>query len=468
MNPLHQFTATSLLLSTLVLSACQSTPSTPGPTATSTPTASTAPSASPEPTPSPTPKASPSPEPTPDTSAVPSASPEPTPEPTPEASATPDPTPEPTTEPTPEPLRISGFIDIENIAGNGEEGSAETGLNADETPLPEDIIALASDSEDNIFMLTQGNGVLGYITKEIKRESSQGTLDYRLYWDSQRNLQRVTGMTYDKANKLFYIVQQSLHQVSRYNPENKELTVIAGTGQPGFKGDGPATERPLQDPTDVALDAEGNVYITDTGNHLIRKITPDGQMITFAGQYKQDTRLPDDADEDDLPSLEPVGDTTGDGGPVAEALLESPEYIAVDSAGQVYFTSKSQTIRRIAGGQIDKYAGSGQVGYNGNNFRADLAHIHNPGPLRFGPDGLLYFVDRNNLRVRRIQEKDGQRVIQDMIGSGRENKSSSVVADPLKAELRPSALTFDSQGNLYVYDAKHRRLRVAKRQVETQ
>lgn len=439
-------------LSLVLLAASCQTPANP----TDTPT----PSASPTVAPSTQPTSVPSTEPT----STPSA--EPTPSPTPEPSSEPtsapsvEPTPEPTVEPTPEPTPEVSLLVFERFklfAGSGEEGSPQTGDLAEDVSFPSGIKAIDVDQNNRIWILNGNAGILGEITPEIVRNTtSEGDIKYRLYWDRYKNLQQNEGMVYDSVRELFYMVRKSVHQITSLDPSTGEVKVLAGTGTSGYNGDRLAIEAQINQPTDVAVDSKGNIYFTDTGNHLLRKITPDGKLITVAGQYIEDTRVDD---EDDVPTFEPLGATSGDGGLAREARLKNPTSIAIDSQDAVYFSSDSNTIRRIANDQIDRYVGSGQTGYNGDNFRASLVHLNKPQTLTFGPDNQLYFIDRGNLRIRRTINVDGELRVQDLIGNGRTREMVDSLATPLSAELDPAAMGFDTDGNLIVYDVAHRRFR---------
>ncbi|PKL79262.1 MAG: hypothetical protein CVV27_02115 [Candidatus Melainabacteria bacterium HGW-Melainabacteria-1] len=358
---------------------------------------------------------------------------------------------------------------IKVIAGKGQVGTPETGIRAETMPFPSSLNALRVDSQTNLWMLNGANGILGYVTPELVRTTTeQGDIKYRLYWERTKSLDYANDMVLDPDGG-FYLVMPYRNQIVHV-AAGGQVTPVAGSGQQGYNGDKSALEAHLNQPAGIARDSFGNLYISDTGNHLIRKITPDGKLITLAGQYIQDTKVIDTDNDgelsDEVPSFVPVGATSGDNGPAWQARVDSPRHIAVDAAGAVYFSSHAQTIRRIANDRIERYAGSGQTGYNGSVLRADLAHLNKPAELVFGPDGLLYFVDAGNFRVRRLRSVAGTLQVEDIAGNGREAELVDALADPLKAELRPGPMGFDPQGNLYVYDVAHRRIRMLERNNE--
>ncbi|HEY9842422.1 MAG: hypothetical protein ACAI44_10620 [Candidatus Sericytochromatia bacterium] len=428
-------------------------------------TASAAPSA--KPTASPAATASPSV--APSTTPSPSPSVTPVPTPTPEISPTPSATPTPSAQPTLAPLE---FDRIKVIAGEDpedEDAELKSGIHAEDMLFPSQVSDLVADSQANLWFLNGSARILGYVTAEIVSPSTEeGDITYRLYWEKVKNIENRGGMVLDPSSGDFYLVQPFQNRVVRVNPETGKITPVAGNGQQSFNGDGEALATALNQPTDIARDSAGNFYITDTGNHLIRKLTPDGKLITIAGQYVLDTKVTDADDDGDLddevPTYQPIGETTGDGGPSRDARVEAPRHIAAAADGTVYFTSDSNTIRRIANDRIDLYAGSGIEGYNGDKLRADLIHFDEVGELQLGPDGLLYFVD--NLRIRRVRPEGIDLIVEDMAGNGRSRELVDALSDPLKAEMQPGPLAFDQDGNLYVYDVAHRRLRMLERKNE--
>jgi hypothetical protein len=368
--------------------------------------------------------------------------------------------------PSPTPLADLAFARVRTIAGNGQTSLAESGTSI-ETGSTQNNIGFSrtisdvdADANGNLWILDRSNGRLAYITPEIERANSAGfDIRYRLYWVRSENLMDPSAMVRDEEGN-FYIVESSFHRVVKLDKDFNR-TVIAGTGQQGYNGDRLATEAHLNSPTDIARDVAGNLYITDTGNHLIRKITPEGELRTLVGQYVLDTKREDEEDEDEVPTFLPIGATTGDGGPVFSARVDTPSYLAVDSQGAVYFTSASNTIRRIFQDRIERYAGSGIFGLNGeDDVRKDLAHMNMPTDLAIAPDGLLYFIDSRNYRIRRVNSAG---FVETVAGNGRTTDYADASANLRSVELGATTLTFDPQGNFYFFDVSHIRLRMGER-----
>ncbi|MEW2036521.1 SMP-30/gluconolactonase/LRE family protein [Streptomyces sp. NPDC005522] len=175
-------------------------------------------------------------------------------------------------------------------------------------------------------------------------------------------------------------------------------TPVAGTGFHGFGGDeGPAQKATLAYPQGVAVNADGVVYLTDSGNHRIRRIDPDGIITTIAGTGQ-------------------AGDD-GDHGPAPQAVLRSPSGVAVSKNGSVYFADTSNhRIRRIdPDGIITTIAGTGQAGDDGDHGPAPQAALHLPKAVALGADDTVYVADTFNHRIRCVT-RDG--VITTLAGMG--------------------------------------------------
>ena len=169
------------------------------------------------------------------------------------------------------------------------------------------------------------------------------------------------------------------------------ITTIAGNGPSGgpgiYGGDGgPAVDAQLSNPSAVALDAAGNLYIADRANHRIRKVDSSGTITTIAGNG---------------PSGGP-GIYGGDGGPAVDAQLSNPRGVAVDSAGNVYIAdSSNHRIRKVdSSGVITTIAGTGAYGFNGDGGLAVDAQLYSPSAVALDAAGNLYIADAVNNRIR--------------------------------------------------------------------
>ncbi|HEY9899370.1 MAG TPA: IPT/TIG domain-containing protein [Pantanalinema sp.] len=227
-------------------------------------------------------------------------------------------------------------------------------------------------------------------------------------------------MAMDSAGNL-YVTQQSRSAVYKIDPAGT-LTTVAGTGAWGYIGDGfPATVAQLNSPEGLAVDASGNLYIADTWNHVIRKVS-NGVISTVAGNGQSGF--------------------SGDGGPAGSAQLYAPRGLAVDATGDLYIAdTNNNRIRKVdhATGIITTFAGTGSYGFSGDATAAVGAQLAYPHGVAVDASGSLYIADTNNSRIRKVS--DG---------------TISTVGSQL---AYPQGVTVDGAGNLYVADTNSHRIR---------
>jgi trimeric autotransporter adhesin len=247
----------------------------------------------------------------------------------------------------------------------------------------------------------------------------------------------VQGVAADPAGNVYF---NGLNCVFKLDPRGS-LTRVAGTSYPGYSGDGgPAINAQVNTDNEeggayagVAVDRDGNLYITDPLNFRVRRVSPDGTISTVAG---------------DGTSGYSSG-LLGDGGPATRARLSNPAGIAVDASGNLYIADPSDSrIRKISpDGIISTVAGDGAQGFSGDGGPATSAHLKWPIGVAVDGAGNLYIGDSGNSRIRRI---DGNGIISTMAGDG--TPASSGDGGPAaKAQLNyPAFVAVDSGGNVYI------------------
>lgn len=238
------------------------------------------------------------------------------------------------------------------------------------------------------------------------------------------------GVRIDASGNVF-ITERTRHRIRKLAPDGT-ITTFAGTGRSEFAGDGgPAAQASLSFPTAMAFDTAGNLLVADSGNHRIRRITPAGQVSTFAGNGS--------------------AASAGDGGQATAASLNNPWAVAVDASGNVYVGEYSgHRVRRIAvDGTISTVAGTGIASRTGDGGPGTSATLNMPASLAVGSTGELFIADSGNHVVRKL-EVGGN--ISTVMGTGAQGCGTS--GNPLAISmLAPHGLDVDASGKLFVSEA---------------
>ncbi|NBQ71098.1 MAG: hypothetical protein EBU46_20610, partial [Nitrosomonadaceae bacterium] len=230
-------------------------------------------------------------------------------------------------------------------------------------------------------------------------------------------LNQPSGITMDIGGNI-YVSDTGNHVIRKINPTGT-ITTFAGTGIKGYNGDGEKLSVQLSSPTSITVDMNGNIYFSDAGNDMIRKIDLSGYITTIAGHvYDAGIETP------------LTRGYSGDGGPATQALLNSPNglvlvygsnissntgscpNISTTDIQGIYFSDKGNNVIRCITYKNDDPSGYGiittvagtasQSGYSGDGGLATQATLHNPRGLAFGSDGSLFVSDTGNNCVRKI------------------------------------------------------------------
>jgi sugar lactone lactonase YvrE len=218
------------------------------------------------------------------------------------------------------------------------------------------------------------------------------------------------------------------------------VNTIAGNGVLGFAGDGGlATSASFSNPGGVALDGAGNVYIADTLNNRIRKVSPTGVITTVAGGGT------------------PLGTGfSGDSGLATLAELNGPTDVASDAAGNLFIADTlNNRIRRVFGGSITTMAGNGGAEFAGSGSALNLS-IGSPTSVAVDRVGNVYFAVQSQHRILRVTPTDLVTVI---TGTGTAGFSGDFGPATQAAINSPGRLIVDSSDNLYFADSGNYRVR---------
>ncbi|MEX2263976.1 MAG: IPT/TIG domain-containing protein [Bryobacteraceae bacterium] len=235
-----------------------------------------------------------------------------------------------------------------------------------------------------------------------------------------------------------FIADTGNQVIRKLNIGSGVLTTVAGTGEAGSEGDGgPALDATLGVIRGLAVDAAGNLYLADTQNYVVRRISTAGIISTYAGNG-------DNA-------------SSGDGGPATAASIGASFGLAMDSAGNLYIaeTGNSRVRRVSSSGIITTYAGPGASRLQGvDDVPAIASFLHGPGGIALDATGNLYVPETDSNLIRRVDAATG--VVTTVAGTLNPFDHTAGISAPL---IRPTDVAADARGNVYVADNGHYRVR---------
>jgi len=342
----------------------------------------------------------------------------------------------------------------------------------------------SSTTQDRIYRIA-ANGTLSVIAGEGTGFGGDGGPA------TSAQLSYPTGIALDAAAGNVFIADTYNHRVRRVTPAGI-ITTVAGNGTIGFSGDGgPATSASLQKPQGVAVDAAGNLFIADSDNHRIRKVTPAGIITTIAGngtgsfggdggpatsaQLSRPSGIAldpagnlfiADSANSRVRKLTPAGIITtvagigrgGDGGPATSAQVD-PIAVGLDAAGNLFIADSAYNrIRKVTPtGIISTVAGNGTRGFSGDGGPANAAQLTYPSGIALDAMGNVFIADRDNERVRKVTPAG---IITTIAGRGRSDGFSGDGGPAASAQLNnPSRIAVDAAGTLFIADSGNSRIR---------
>jgi len=274
-----------------------------------------------------------------------------------------------------------------------------------------------------------GNGTKGYSGDGGKAVEASLNEPYEVRFDNQGNM---------------FFVERMNHIVREVDAQTGIIRTVAGTGRPGFSGDGgPATSASLNEPHSIQLDGKGFLYVCDIRNHRIRRVNLDTGIIdTFAGTGE--------------------GLPTPDGVKFGTVPLNGPRAMDFDADGNLWLALREgNAVYRLdlRYGSIHHVAGTGKQGFSGNGGPEKQADLSGPKGLSVGPDGNIYLADTESHSIRMIDMRS--RIIELIAGTG--ERGDGPEGDAWHCRLsRPHGVFVASDGSIYVGDSEAHRVRVIR------
>ena len=245
---------------------------------------------------------------------------------------------------------------------------------------------------------------------------------------------------FDRDHNLF-VVERDAHVVRRVDAASGLVSTVAGTGEPGFSGDGePATRAQLRQPHSIAFDAEGGLLICDIGNSRVRRVNmATGSISTLSGT----------GDREGTPDEDPLEGTA----------LRGPRSLDTDDEGNAYLVLREgNAVFRLdlRAGRLERIAGTGETGYTGDGGPALEATFNGPKGIAYSRDDhSLYIVDTENHAIRRMLLSTG--TVETILGTG--ERGDGPDGDPLGCRLARPHGVFVHERSVYVTDSESHRVR---------
>lgn len=321
---------------------------------------------------------------------------------------------------------------INTVVGAG--AAVSIGLNS-----PQGLIF---DSSGNLYIADEGNSYV-YVVSPPGGITSIN--DYKL----SPFFADTTDVAVDSSGNI-YMADPGVYFIDKYTPSSGAFSTVVGDPQPpnyvsgvgGYNGDGISATSAGILAFGVALDAAGNMYIADTYDHRIRKVSAaTGLISTVAGNG--------------TPGY------NGDGIAATAAELYYPNSVRVDAAGNLYIAdTDNNRIRMVTAstGLISTVAGNGTAGFSGDGSAARSAELSSPDAIALDSAGTIYIADYGNNRIRMVTTSTG--IITTVAGNGTAGFSGDS-GPATSAELSgPGGVAVDSFGNVYIADSGNKRIRV--------
>ena len=336
---------------------------------------------------------------------------------------------------------------IQTIAGTGEPGHQGDGGPANRALMREPFMC-AFDPQGNLVVAEATNHCVRRIDKDtglITTVAGNGTEGYS--GDGGPAVQATMNQPYSlqiAANGDLFIVDRLNAAIRKVDGATGVITTVAGTGQPGYSGDGgPGTQAQLREPNDCFLDGRGGLLVADIQDQRVRRLDlGTGVITTFAGNGEMAR--------------------TGDGGPALEAGILGARAVCMDRRGNTFIAEREGNGVRVvnSSGIMSTLAGTGERGYSGDGGPALAATWGSPKAIRCDHQDNLLVVDTENHAIRSIDATTG---LVTTVAGGRQGDQGDGGPATDAGLDRPHGCDVDGHGNIYIADSNNHRVRVVGR-----
>lgn len=337
-------------------------------------------------------------------------------------------------------------ISISTVAGTGQRGYSGDGGPASRAQV-NNPYGIVIGADGALYVCDTDNHVVRTVSRDgtIATVVGNGTRGYSGdgHKATEASLNEPYELRFDSQGNLF-VVERMNHVVRLVEARTGLIRTVAGNGKPGFSGDGgPAVAASLHEPHSIQLDGKGNLYICDIRNHRIRRVNlKSGIITTFAGTGE---RAP-----------------TPDGAKISGTPLNGPRAIDFDNQGNLWLALREGNAvykLDLKRGTLHHIAGTGAQGFSGNGGPARLATLSGPKGLSVGPNGNIYLSDTESHSIRMIDVR--KQTLELIAGTG--DRGDGPEGNPKSCKMsRPHGVFAARNGSIYVGDSEAHRVRVIR------
>jgi DNA-binding beta-propeller fold protein YncE len=335
---------------------------------------------------------------------------------------------------------------ISTVAGTGQRGYSGDGGPASRAQL-NNPYGIAIGPGGALYICDMDNHVVRKVSRDGTINTIAGNGKRGYSGDGQKateaSLNEPYEVRFDRQGNLF-VVERMNHVVRFVDARTGLIRTVAGNGKAGFSGDeGPAVSASLHEPHSIQLDGKGNLYICDIRNHRIRRVNlKSGIITTFAGTGE---RAP-----------------TPDGAKISGTPLNGPRAIDFDKQGNLWLALREGNAvykLDLKRGTLHHVAGTGVQGFGGNGGPAKLATLSGPKGLSVAPNGNIYLTDTESHSLRMIDIR--KQTLELIAGTG--DRGDGPEGDPKLCKMsRPHGVFAAKDGSVYVGDSEAHRVRVIR------